>query len=261
MKLFFFTLFVSAKLILVGNQQFILFTSLYEESNPIRQEEFLECLERNITNPYIKKINVFFERKGHNCSFEQKIINILTQSNKLTIEYISSRPTFEFYFNIANTIYPNEKIIIANGDIFFDSTLSMIPESLLKNCLIALTRYNIDENNHYILHDNKIPYSPSQDTWIFKSPIIDFFSDIQLGKLGCDPAIAYWAYKAGLKICNPSLTIKTYHLHSSNLRTYSIEDSYDRIHSYLALKQCSIDYCVKSKRKNLIKIERIKNSF
>ena len=65
----------------------------------------------------------------------------------------------------------------------------------------------------------------SQDCWIFKSPIkIDNRCDFLMGKPGCDNRVAQIYLENGFKVKNPSLQIKSYHLHLTGYRTYNNSD-------------------------------------
>jgi hypothetical protein len=115
-------------------------------------------------------------------------------------------------------------------------------------------KYSIDflelRSEEFELHDKDLIFSPCQDSWIFQSPIKNYFCDIQLGILGCDPSIAYYAYCAGLKVYNPCKSIITYHLHQSNVRTYHNLNNYKGQHPFVELKLCDL-YTKKFKNRNL----------
>ena len=62
----------------------------------------------------------------------------------------------------------------------------------------------------------------SQDSWIFKSPIvIDERSNFLMGKPGCDNRIVQILHENGYGVRNPSKKIKSMHYHQTNYRTYS----------------------------------------
>jgi spore maturation protein CgeB len=87
----------------------------------------------------------------------------------------------------------------------------------INNKCFALTRYDLQEDGNYKFHERK----DSQDTWIFKGHINkNINGNFCLGTRGCDNKIAYEIAKAGYEITNPCLTIKSYHLHFSQLRNH-----------------------------------------
>lgn len=235
MRILYFFSFLFISYHLFCDESFVLFTTLYNEKKELRQNEFIFCLEKNIHHPSIKKIVILYESKKKQ-DFLKKLKDLENFEKKVEVIFIEERPTFEQFFNLANIFYRDQKIIIANADIHFDNTLDLIYKRQLKNKLLALTRYDKNQNGEYELNGGYQLLSSSQDTWIFQAPIKSFFSDIQLGKLGCDPALAYSALSAKLNVVNPSRTILSYHVHSSNIRTYTLSDSYDHILPYASLR-------------------------
>lgn len=235
MRILYFFSFLFLSYHLFCDESFVLFTTLYNEKKELRQNEFMFCLEKNLHHPSIKKIVILYESKEKQ-DFLKKLKDLEDFEKKVEVIFIDERPTFEQFFNLANIFYRDEKIIIANADIHFDNTLDLIYKKQLKNKLIALTRYDRNENGQYQLHDNHCFVTPCQDSWIFHAPIKSFFCNFKLGILGCDPALAYAALKAKLQVVNPSRTIKTYHVHSSNIRTYTSSDNYDQIFPFASLR-------------------------
>ena len=67
----------------------------------------------------------------------------------------------------------------------------------------------------------------SQDSWIIHSNYLFQKTDnfnIYLGKPGCDNAIAYYFRNSGFKIYNCPYFIKTFHLHETKTRDYTVKD-------------------------------------
>jgi len=185
---------------------FHLCISLYPEKDTKRYEELMFCLHQNINLSEIKKIHIFDEGVTHS--------SLQALSPKISIYPIYERPTYHDFFKFANEHLIGEKVIIANSDIFFDSTLALILDHPFENIVFALTRYNLKK---YLTHLGK-PWERhhgSQDAWIFLSPIKEFYSDIKLGWFGCDNWIAWEMHAAGLQVSNPSLSIFTWHVHEN----------------------------------------------
>ena len=172
-----------------------LFINLYKCKNDHRQQEILECLEKNICNPFI---DVYVLNEGFDLP--------ATVNQK----FIDHRPTYNDLFEYANQVGGIK--IIANNDIYFDESIKKADRILDGECY-ALTRYNMDGKF-------ETDWGGSQDVWIFKDPI-KVKGDFHLGILGCDNRIAYEIDKAGYFVTNPAKTIKTHHNHSSDYRTYS----------------------------------------
>ncbi|HEB41893.1 MAG TPA: hypothetical protein ENI08_02650 [Candidatus Dependentiae bacterium] len=100
-------------------------------------------------------------------------------SKDVEITYHSGRPSYGFCFQLAQRNYPEYKIILCNGDIYFNETLTKLVEYDLTGKFLALTRW--DERS-----DSKlVPYrrmrrrdtTDSQDAWIFQLPLLPFEQD------------------------------------------------------------------------------------
>lgn len=180
-----------------------LFYNYYKSENIDRQKELDFCLQKNINNNLINKIYIFSSKKVENVSNKCQIINF-------------ERPTFLDLFKFINTVTNNDDInIIINSDIYLDETLNLIKN--INNKILCLTRYDVLSNNKIQFFNSTC----SQDTWIFKGKIKEINeANFTQGIAGCDNVIAHLFEKHGYEVINPSLTIKTYHLHNSDCRTY-----------------------------------------
>ena len=110
-------------------KQFVLITSLYNETNEARRQEYITCLKNNITHPMIKKIHIIYDKAkdDKNNNFRTVLKNLAMQEpKKLKITIISGRPSYSYCFELANTKYPNSSVILSNGDIFFNETLQTL---------------------------------------------------------------------------------------------------------------------------------------
>jgi hypothetical protein len=95
--------------------------------------------------------------------------------------------------------------------------------------MFALLRFEYIESNP---SDSPIfgPRFDSQDSWILHSnfPVIEKAEPIfsfEFGRPGCDNKMIYLMNVLGYHIFNDPICIKTYHIHSSKHRSYSIKDS------------------------------------
>lgn len=168
----------------------------YVPKNPIREDEFNFCYEKN------KKLNF----------------------GKYYIDK-TQRPTYNSFLNEMKK-YPNDINIIANPDNFFDEKflndvyeLYSKYENKEKLCL-GLTRWN------YISEDD-IRYfnaKDSQDIFIFYGSVdLNVDEQIPLGRPGCDNRLAAILINdLKMNVFNPSLDLKYYHYHPSDdsTRTY-----------------------------------------
>lgn len=170
-----------------------------------RVSEYIYCLEQNLQNPVIENIIILEESP------------LPIQHDKIHTIHIDQRPTYSEIFSFCNKFLPASIVILANADIYYDSTLRHIQEVDLSGTMIALSRY---EDPH---HDRPIVGPNSQDTWILKTPINIKNADYTQGVMGCDGKIAYHASNSGYKVYNPCYTIKSYHFHNSQVRHYDPE--------------------------------------
>lgn len=187
-------------------------TQFYTSKEKLRSSEISRALENNVTNSYIDKIILLNESElsfKYHSKIEQVVIN-----KRL------------FYSDIFEYIYdkvpPNVIVVFANSDIYLDKTIRNVWSVNMEDKFFALLRYE----------DGEIygPRPDSQDCWIISSTSVkarsNNYKDISFsfGIMGCDNAIALEMMKQKYLVLNPALTIKTHHLHKSELRNYDPED-------------------------------------
>ena len=214
----------------------ILITTYYETENITRNNEIKKCLIKNLKNKYIEKIyllnNKIFDLDYIEDDMDKIIQIIISDNDNYKLKYNDA-------INFINKNLSNNICILSNSDIYFDTSLSKINNSTIKNSLFALLRYDEDiigQKKIFCRHD--IPRDDSQDSWIFKSPLninLDKLN-FSLGTLGCDSIFLSILYDEGINIKNPAHDIVTTHVHSSEFRTYNCDD---RIHgNYCLLSPC-----------------------
>lgn len=166
----------------------------YEDKNINRRNEINFCLQKNLANPH------------------------------LTTMVIDSpgKPTYDFFFQKANQITgPDDVNIICNSDIFFDDTIKFA-EQIKHKEFYAILRWEWHPDGPRF-HERP----DSQDTWIWRGKVENVFGGFSLGIRGCDNRIAHEFKKVGYNIINPAKTIKTYHVHNSGVRNYTMADVVD----------------------------------
>jgi len=181
-----------------------LYTSFYQDKNPVRHKELEYCLNQNIENELIDKIYLLVEGEVE-----------IPKSNKI-ITLPSKRPTYRDFFDTVNRKVQteNEVSIICNSDIYFNHTLSQL--NIHPRECIALSRWDYKPEG-LRLHNERY----SQDTWIFKGHIRNIrHCDFNLGIPGCDNRIAYELNRAGYRLSNPATKIQSIHYHQSDLHNY-----------------------------------------
>lgn len=194
-----------------------LFVNFYRSEDPLRYLELIKCFKTNLHNTSINKLFVF-------CTNEdvQAVLGFQLNLEKITfiiMEDEDPRPTFSRIFDeIKQRTREHEINIIANSDIVFDSTLQMVHGITTDQCY-ALSRWEFGTPHQVQTRGD------SQDVWIFRGwPIING-GNFTMGRLGCDNRLAYDIMSSGLIVTNPSMTIKTWHLHQTNVRTYKPTDT------------------------------------
>lgn len=165
----------------------------YEDKNPVRKKEIDFCLNKNLANPHLNVVIVESSEKPRYDTMFQKL-NSLTQ--------------------------PDDINIIANSDIFFDDTILIAERHLQARDVYALTRWDWVNEHNIKFFDRR----DSQDTWMWKGKMEGVIGGFTLGRRGCDNRIAHEFRDSGHRVMNPSRTIKTYHVHNSNVRNYSHND-------------------------------------
>jgi hypothetical protein len=178
----------------------------YLESNMARDRELLCCLVRNCMCEHIEAVHVIRESPDA----------VIPQHSKIVPWGYDERLTFELAFRFANAELAGQRVIVANADIWFDGSLAALDGFDLTDKLLCLSRWDLMPTG-YALFDSPM----SQDAWIFQSPILEFPCGWHLGRLGCENALAWQATNAGLRVSNPSRTLRANHEHSSGIRHWS----------------------------------------
>lgn len=182
---------------------FTLLTSWYHEPHVARRAELLYCLNRNLEHPLITRIWLLVEGKTD-----------VPHHPKIRVKHFNRRPLFKDLIKLANE--QKGIAILANTDIYFDETLALAQFIKPHDCY-ALTRWDADQRNKLRFYGKDC----SQDAWVFCPPMQMQGGDFSPGKPGCDNKLAWELAEAGLRVTNPSKTIRACHLHLTNLRRYS----------------------------------------
>lgn len=195
---------------MLGAERFVyrnmtnLFISAYNEKEPARRKELHTCLINNLKSGCFDAVWVIAEADNGSYDYlpdvSPYVVNLLP---------CNVRPTFETFFNAINTVSGVDDInVIANSDIYFDEILV---KPLPHQCF-ALTRYEVEKNGAVRFLNR----SDSQDCWFWNGHIRKpAYCAFTPGVPGCDNRLALELMRAGYEVTNPSLTIKSYHLHAN----------------------------------------------
>lgn len=188
---------------------FTLLVGFYTDASMDRTNELRTALIKNTENKSISKVYAFVE---DDTDIDCEILKL----PKIEIVRVFQRMTYKKYFSFARSTGTQAPFIIANADIYLDETLALLREYDLSGKFLALSRWEKTPDG--------LKYTAShvcsQDAWIFLPKIPAFFGDFHLGVPGCDNRILWEAENAGLKILNPSKTIRAIHLHESRASHY-----------------------------------------
>ncbi len=187
-----------------------LIISLYFEKNNRRWDELLFCLNKNISNIWIEKIHVLAE-----SNLDVQKIPI---SQKINLVEIYKRPFISDFFEYANNLDVNDFKIISNSDIFFEDSINKVYSEWSNNNIYCLTRWDFINQNEFRFYEN----FKSQDVWIFKNLIPENIGLYYLGIPGCDNRLAKELIDCNFNVSNPSLSIKSIHVHLTEVRNYRI---------------------------------------
>jgi len=193
----------------------------FKHSNGRRAREIRTCLERNIACGLIDNILLLNEMEYPD----------LPNSSKIKSVVIGNRLRYYDVFKAIKEYVPaGAFVIFSNSDIWFNETLSYLWKiRLAENRLfLALLRW---EDKGAGGGDPHIfgPRADSQDTWILErdSVVGDFTEEefgFPFGQMGCDNVIAMSILRHKFLVVNPAYSIKTMHLHNTNIRNYEARD-------------------------------------
>lgn len=165
-----------------------LFQNFYTEKNIFRKKEIDTCMANNSTNIYLNFIPIESEK----------------------------RLTFSDMFSFIDKVSSDDDInIISNLDIYFDASILKTLEMNSEEAF-ALSRWEVGYDGNVWFSNRE----DSQDTWIFKGKVKNIFGDFNLGFCGCDNRLAHEINVGGYRLSNPSKTIRTLHMHATNIRSY-----------------------------------------
>jgi hypothetical protein len=186
-----------------------------------RAQEIRKALDMNLASPYIDKV-VLLNEKRHQLPHG---------SAKLEEVVIGHRLTYLDVFKYIRASVPkNALVVFSNSDIYMDQTLRLLYSLDMTRVFLSLLRYDVDTQGPPKLFG---PRPDSQDTWIVRASSVDFEPTeadfgFSFGVSGCDNAINVSMLRNRFIVANPALSIKTYHLHASNIRTYQLADVVDK---------------------------------
>jgi hypothetical protein len=208
-----------------------LLSEIYNSKFENRNKEMMQALHNNLECEHVEKVIIFHED-------DVKLPN----HEKIISENITGRMTYADYFNYINTNIEDKICGIHNSDIYFEDSIKHV-KVLKENEFICLSRYN---------QNGKIQGNPdcSQDSWFINSrkkipTKMMLESCFNLGEMRCDNRISYTAFVNDYHVLNPSLLIKSHHLHANDEeRTYELENYHDSLMSARVFPVSNMKYSI-----------------
>lgn len=168
-------------------------------------------------------LTIFFNWFEHQS--RQHEIDLCLAENKKVFDkvvIVEGRPTFTELFAMTKT-YPESINCFCNSDIYFKKETIHLLNAIKENECYALTRYNLISRG--TSQENEVFYplmrGDSMDSWCFRGTVKPISADFTGGLWGCDNRLAYEIKQAGYTVRNPSLSIRTIHVHAVDDRNHS----------------------------------------
>lgn len=180
-----------------------------------RQAELDECVLKNAGHANIDRVYLFTD-DGH--------VPPVNNPKQIVIP-IDRRLTYRRWLEFVESIREEHVAILANTDIYFDASLNRLDDILArKNRFVALSRFDR-------VGKETAPHARpqwSQDVWALNSlsditPELKKAADFPLGVPRCDNKIVYEFAIQGWDLINPFPTVRSIHVHESNIRNYDKE--------------------------------------
>lgn len=181
----------------------------YKDISNNRQEELNYCLQKNIENKHVTTIILMCNRE------ESLYIYKRFNTDKMILLIGTGRPTYNnFIEHLSNVSEPIKAII--NTDIYLDRFTSNLFDKIKDGELWALSRWDQTSDGSKLWK-----HRDSQDVWAWRGSMhVQLGADFSLGRACGANRIAKIFSDSGYKILNPSMDVKTIHVHASNIRNY-----------------------------------------
>jgi hypothetical protein len=201
----------------------VLIQQFYKSPNKARNKELQKCLRKNLDNELVDEILLFTEGNNLEIPVDKKIKQVPMKTRLSYANCIDA---------IQRVIGAGKLVVFANADIYLDDSWEALWSINMTNTFLALLRWEegVDGKEPTLFG----PRHDSQDTWVIHSDSVlnkewnlSAFN-IPFGKAGCDNAILVEFLRNKFKIVNPAMSLKTIHVHASDVRNYEKTDIVDR---------------------------------
>lgn len=206
--------------------ELVWFTQYYSSKDKKRAQELRECLRRNLKSRWVDRVVLLNERDESVAwaSFAPRDVAKLEQ------RVIGRRLTYADFFQEVGRRWPagsgmDAVVALGNADIYVGEEMAEAWRIRWEDRAICLLRW--DDHGEGAKKARLFgPRADSQDVWMFSAASVaerkwSAEVGIPLGKPGCDNAILRLLLQQRFLLSNPALSLKTYHLHVSGVRTYT----------------------------------------
>ena len=180
----------------------------YNDSNPERQAEVDEAFRRNLDCPWVTQLHNLVEA-------ETDVPDWLAAHPKYAERRLEGRLTYLDAIEYGNESLKGERICLMNADTFVDAESPWFDvRDVDPKIILCQTRHELLSSGELVMDPayQKSWGRNTQDAWIWLSPIRVPNADFELGRLGCDGAIAHRFKSAGYYVVNRGATLKIGHI-------------------------------------------------
>jgi hypothetical protein len=180
----------------------------YNDPNPERQAEIDDCFQRNLSCPWVEEI--------HNLVEPDTVMpEWLVEHPKYVEKRVTKRLSYAQAIDYGNQKLIGKRICLMNADTFVDAESPWFEvKKVDPKVILCQTRHELSSSGDLVM--DPIYFESwgrnTQDAWIWQSPITVPNSDFELGRLGCDNAIAHRFKSAGYLVVNRGSVLKIGHI-------------------------------------------------
>lgn len=147
-----------------------IFINYFSDPNPVRREEYLYCVDKNVTCPFIDKVFIFVESESAKKD--------IPPNEKIEFLHIPTRMEFKDIINYTKDHVEDDSIIIIlNLDVFIDNSKEwanidrdFFEVGYPSKGLVA-KRHNLDENMNTWIEEYSWKKGEFCDAWVLKTPL------------------------------------------------------------------------------------------
>jgi hypothetical protein len=226
----------------VAKPRVTVFVQWYATKSPLRMLELLYCANGLLRNTNVDHI-VFFVPVQDMPSVPEAFMHRSTGTAEIVLLPDGGR--LKYTDALSRSTDPNTVYIVMNSDIAMPAVAVRRIADILGVAAparsICLSRWesSLSADPLTVGYDPRavLMKNPrvTQDVWAFRGGphITKLNPDFPLGLPGCDNKIAWWLMHSTVVI-NPCTIIRTYHIHTSNLRSYTDKDRLARPYGFVS---------------------------